>query len=112
MLALASPPLPGPPTEFLRAFVFFPAPPANRACPHGVDVAAPMTRAKEILEVILDGEGTEDDIALLRELGDTMKDGSLCALGGLAPAPVLTALQYFGKEFRRRSLPARIARRR
>ena len=61
------------------------------------------TRAKEILEAILDGDGTDADIALLNELGDTMKLGSLCALGGLAPMPVLTAMQYFGKEFRRRT---------
>jgi len=60
------------------------------------------TRAQEILEAILAGEGTADDVAMLHELGDTMKLGSLCALGGLAPAPVLTAIQYFGKEFRRR----------
>ncbi len=60
------------------------------------------TRAKEILDAILDGDGSDDDIALLNELGDTMKLGSLCALGGLAPMPVLTAIQYFGKEFRRR----------
>ena len=60
------------------------------------------TRAQEILEAILDGDGTPDDLALLNELGDTMKNGSLCALGGLAPMPVLTAIQYFGTEFRRR----------
>ena len=60
------------------------------------------TRAREILEAILDGDGSDDDLALLNELGDTMKNGSLCALGGLAPMPVLTAIQYFGKDFRRR----------
>ncbi len=60
------------------------------------------TRAKEILDKILRGDGSEDDLVLLSDLSETMKLGSLCALGGLAPMPILTSIQYFGKEFRRR----------
>ena len=58
------------------------------------------TRAKEILEAMLRREGTPDDLALLQELGETMKLTSLCALGGLAPEPVRTAIQYFPDEFK------------
>jgi formate dehydrogenase iron-sulfur subunit len=38
-------------------------------------------------------------IGLLRELCDTMTYGSLCALGGLTPLPVLSALRNFPEDF-------------
>ena len=41
----------------------------------------------------------EDEIALLRDLCDTMKHGSLCALGGFTPYPVLSALDHFPEDF-------------
>jgi len=75
---------------------------ADESCGKCTPCRVGSTRAKEILDVILKGEGTEADLALLEELGDTMKSTSLCALGGLAPEPVRTAIQYFGKEFRRK----------
>ncbi len=42
---------------------------------------------------------TEDEIALLRDLCETMKFGSLCALGGFTPYPVLSALNHFPEDF-------------
>jgi formate dehydrogenase iron-sulfur subunit len=36
---------------------------------------------------------------LLSELCDTMVDGSLCAMGGLTPYPVRSALKYFPEDF-------------
>jgi len=41
----------------------------------------------------------EEEIGLLRELCDTMKFGSLCALGGFTPYPVLSALDHFPEDF-------------
>ena len=41
----------------------------------------------------------DQEIGLLRELCDTMKYGSLCALGGFTPYPVLSALDYFPEDF-------------
>jgi len=41
----------------------------------------------------------EEDIALLHDLCETMKFGSLCALGGFAPYPVLSALRHFPEDF-------------
>lgn len=58
-------------------------------------------RSREILERIQAGRGTADDLALLTDLGETMKTASLCAFGGRAPYPVLTAIEHFGEEFRR-----------
>ncbi len=40
-----------------------------------------------------------EEIATLRDLCETMKWGSLCALGGLTPLPVLSALEYFPEDF-------------
>ncbi len=75
---------------------------AEESCGKCTPCRIGSTRAKEILEVILAGQGTKEDLALLDELGETMKLGSLCALGGLAPMPVQTAIQYFGNEFQRK----------
>ncbi|RVU04111.1 formate dehydrogenase [Novosphingobium umbonatum] len=41
----------------------------------------------------------EEDIALLEDLCETMKFGSLCALGGFAPYPVLSALKHWPEDF-------------
>ena len=36
---------------------------------------------------------------LLRDLGETMVNGSLCAMGGMTPFPVISALNFFPKDF-------------
>ncbi len=41
----------------------------------------------------------DQEIAVLRDLCDTMKYGSLCALGGFTPYPVLSALDHFPEDF-------------
>ena len=53
----------------------------------------------DILERICKGEGKPEDIDLLSELCQSIKNGSLCALGGTAPNPVLTTLRYFRDEY-------------
>lgn len=45
------------------------------------------------------GEGDASAIPLLVDLCETMKDGSLCALGGFTPFPVMSALEQFPEEF-------------
>jgi NADH-quinone oxidoreductase subunit F len=52
-----------------------------------------------ILEDITSGNGKPEDIDLLTELSSSVKAGSLCALGGTAPNPVLTTLRYFRDEY-------------
>jgi formate dehydrogenase iron-sulfur subunit len=39
------------------------------------------------------------NLALLRDLCDTMLNSSLCALGGMTPYPVLSALNHFPEDF-------------
>ena len=53
----------------------------------------------DILENICKGKGKPEDIDLLLELCQSVKNGSLCALGGTAPNPVLTTLRYFRDEY-------------
>lgn len=45
------------------------------------------------------GQGDKDAVELLEDLCETMKDGSLCALGGFTPYPVLSALHHFPDDF-------------
>jgi NADH-quinone oxidoreductase subunit F len=52
-----------------------------------------------LLEDICSGKGKTEDIDLLLELAKDIKAGSLCALGGTAPNPVLTTLRYFRDEY-------------
>jgi NAD-dependent dihydropyrimidine dehydrogenase PreA subunit len=53
----------------------------------------------DILNDIVSGQGRPGDIDLLLDLGASVKDGSLCALGGTAPNPVLTTVRYFRDEY-------------
>jgi NADH:ubiquinone oxidoreductase subunit F (NADH-binding)/(2Fe-2S) ferredoxin/ferredoxin len=52
-----------------------------------------------ILTKITQGEGTEEDIKALYDLSHVMVETSLCALGGSAPNPVLSSLNYFRSEY-------------
>lgn len=53
----------------------------------------------QILKKICDGEGAPEDIELLQEISETMKNASLCALGNSAPNPVLSTINYFRDEY-------------
>lgn len=53
-----------------------------------------------ILERIVNGQGEEEDLDTLEELGETVREGSLCGLGQTAPNPVLTTIKYFRDEYR------------
>lgn len=55
-------------------------------------------RGVEVIDRIRNGENAESNRTLLKELCDTMVDGSLCALGGMAPFPVLSILEQFPEE--------------
>jgi formate dehydrogenase iron-sulfur subunit len=60
------------------------------------------TRGVEVIDRILAGIDGERNVRLLEELCDTMVQGSLCGLGGMAPFPVQSALKYFREDFRAR----------
>ncbi len=56
-------------------------------------------RMLEILEKITAGKGTEQDLENLESLGEWTRRGSLCALCGTAPNPILSTLRYFREEY-------------
>jgi NADH:ubiquinone oxidoreductase subunit F (NADH-binding)/(2Fe-2S) ferredoxin len=58
-----------------------------------------IERMLDILNEICEGRGKEGDIEVLEELSHAIADGSLCALGGTAPNPVLTTIKYFRDEY-------------
>lgn len=83
--------------ELSRHFMAFTA---DESCGKCTPCRVGSVRGREILERIQAGQGRAEDLELLHDLGDTMKAASLCALGGRAPYPVLTAIEHFPKEFR------------
>lgn len=56
-------------------------------------------RGIEVIDRIRHGIERDKNFALLNDLCQTMRGGSLCALGGLTPDPVRSALQYFPEDF-------------
>jgi formate dehydrogenase iron-sulfur subunit len=59
------------------------------------------TRGVEVIDRIRAGENRQNNMELLADLCDTMLDGSLCALGGLTPFPVQSAVRHFPEDFNR-----------
>jgi formate dehydrogenase iron-sulfur subunit len=57
------------------------------------------TRGYEVMDDIINNVDREKNIVLLRSLCDTLLNGSLCALGGMTPYPVLSALNHFPEDF-------------
>ena len=61
------------------------------------------TRGVEVIDRIVAGQDRAANMELLGDLCATMTDGSLCALGGLTPYPVLSAMTHFPEDFDRPS---------
>lgn len=59
------------------------------------------TRGSETVQRIIDGIEPDKNLALIDELNQLMTDASLCAMGGLTPMPVKSALRHFPEDFRR-----------
>jgi formate dehydrogenase iron-sulfur subunit len=58
-------------------------------------------RGVEVIDRIMTGENVDDNLTLLDDLCEVMIDGSLCAMGGLTPMPVKSALKHFPDDFHR-----------
>ncbi|HEY4372479.1 MAG TPA: NADH-ubiquinone oxidoreductase-F iron-sulfur binding region domain-containing protein [Burkholderiales bacterium] len=57
------------------------------------------TRGVEVIDKIVANQNRAQQVILLRDLCDTMVNGSLCAMGGMTPYPVLSALNHFPQDF-------------
>jgi NADH-quinone oxidoreductase subunit F len=82
--------------EFARSSLAFTS---QESCGKCVPCRLGTMRMKEILDRIVAGDGRPGDIELLEELADYVKEGTVCALGGSAPTPLTTALQFYREEF-------------
>ncbi|MGD2072810.1 MAG: FAD-dependent oxidoreductase, partial [Candidatus Thorarchaeota archaeon] len=58
-----------------------------------------IERMLEIVTNICEGRGKEEDIQTLKELGQLVKDASMCGLGQTAPNPLLSTMEYFLDEY-------------
>ncbi|MGD8501220.1 MAG: NADH-quinone oxidoreductase subunit NuoF [Phycisphaerales bacterium] len=71
----------------------------EESCGKCVPCREGLDRMLDILTDITEGKGQDGDIELLEELGDFIKELSLCALGGTASNPVLSTINYFPEEY-------------
>ena len=72
---------------------------AEESCGKCTPCRIGSTRGREVLERIIAGEEVEANLHLLEDLCTVMADGSLCAMGGLTPLPVRSALRHFPEDF-------------
>jgi len=72
---------------------------AEESCGKCTPCRVGSTRGVEVLDRIIAREEPDANLALLADLCDTMEHGSLCAMGGLTPSPVRSALQHFPEDF-------------
>lgn len=82
--------------DMAKYFVFFLV---TESCGKCVPCREGLRRMAEILERITRGEGKEEDIGLLEEIGFILENGALCGLGKSAANPALTSLKYFRDEY-------------
>jgi NADH-quinone oxidoreductase subunit F len=71
----------------------------EESCGKCVPCRVGTKRMLEILTRICNGQGEEADVDRLIELGEMIKDTSLCGLGQTAPNPVLSTIRHFGYEY-------------
>ena len=71
----------------------------DESCGKCVPCREGVRRMRGILEDICGGKGQEGDVELLETMSKAITDGSLCALGGSAPNPVLSTIRYFRDEY-------------
>ena len=57
------------------------------------------TRGVETIDRIIAGQDVAANLVLLDDLCETMTKGSLCAMGGLTPMPVQSAIKHFPEDF-------------
>ncbi len=74
---------------------------AEESCGKCTPCRIGSVRGVEVIDRIKQGQDREANIVLLESLCDTMQYGSLCAMGGMTPFPVVSALKHFPEDFER-----------
>jgi formate dehydrogenase iron-sulfur subunit len=78
---------------------------AHESCGKCTPCRIGSTRGVEVMDKIIAGIAPEQNLALVKDLCETMKFGSLCALGGFTPYPVMSAINHFPEDFCPGALP-------
>ncbi|HEV7326760.1 MAG TPA: NADH-quinone oxidoreductase subunit NuoF [Bosea sp. (in: a-proteobacteria)] len=74
---------------------------AKESCGKCTPCRIGATRGVELVDKIIAGTERPKNLAVLRDLNKLMTDASLCAMGGLTPMPVMSALNHFFEDFDR-----------
>ena len=74
---------------------------AKESCGKCTPCRIGATRGVELVDRIVAGDERSTNLAVLRDLNKLMTDASLCAMGGLTPMPVMSALEHFFEDFDR-----------
>jgi formate dehydrogenase iron-sulfur subunit len=74
---------------------------AEESCGKCTPCRVGSVRGVEVIDKIAAGDDRRGNLELLNDLCDLMVDGSLCAMGGLTPMPVRSALRHFKEDFER-----------
>ncbi|MGI5135135.1 formate dehydrogenase beta subunit [Streptomyces sp. CA-106110] len=72
---------------------------AEESCGKCTPCRVGSVRGVEVIDKIVAGQHRDENLALLEDLCDLMTDGSLCAMGGLTPMPVRSAIAHFPDDF-------------
>jgi len=72
---------------------------AEESCGKCTPCRIGSVRGVEVIDKIATGNEKEKNVQLLESLCDTMQYGSLCAMGGMTPYPVVSALKHFPEDF-------------
>jgi formate dehydrogenase iron-sulfur subunit len=73
---------------------------AEESCGKCTPCRVGAVRGVETIDRIRAGQDRDANLVLLDDLCEVMTDGSLCAMGGLTPMPVRSAVTHFGEDFR------------
>ncbi|ABY32773.1 formate dehydrogenase beta subunit [Methylorubrum extorquens] len=74
---------------------------ATESCGKCTPCRVGATRGVETMDKVISGIRPEANLKLVEDLCEIMTDGSLCAMGGLTPMPVMSAITNFPEDFRR-----------
>jgi formate dehydrogenase iron-sulfur subunit len=80
---------------------------AKESCGKCTPCRIGATRGVETMDRIIADVDRPKNIAVLRDLSKLMTDASLCAMGGLTPMPVMSALNHFAEDFDRPTQPSK-----
>jgi len=82
---------------------------AHESCGKCTPCRIGSTRGVEVLDRIIADKDRTKNLVLLDDLCELMLDASLCALGGLTPYPVLSAVRHFPEDFAKAAPPEVVA---